>query len=114
MMHLQDSGLSRIAYDDAMAGFAQLREKGSLQNDSILSIIDFSHGSGDKRLFVLNINTKQLLYKTYVSHGRNSGLETADTFSNEPNSFKSSLGFYVTGDTYKGKHGLSLRLDGQE
>lgn len=114
LMNLQEAGLNRTAFDEAMAGFELLRGNGSLTNDSILSIIDFSHASGDKRLFVLNMQSLQILFKTYVSHGRNSGLETANTFSNEPNSLKSSLGFYITGDIYKGKHGSSLRLDGQE
>jgi hypothetical protein len=54
------------------------------------------------------------LFNTFVSHGRNSGTDMATEFSNDPNSFKSSLGFYVTGDTYKGEHGYSLRLDGKE
>jgi len=52
------------------------------------------------------------LYRTYVAHGQNSGNEYATSFSNEPDSYKSSLGFYITKRTYYGRNGLSLRIDG--
>jgi hypothetical protein len=63
-------------------------------------------------MYVIDIHHRRLLYRTYVAHGQNSGAEYAEAFSNEPESFKSSLGFYVTKTTYVGKNGLSLRLDG--
>jgi len=50
----------------------------------------------------------------YVAHGRNSGAEFASNFSNRPESLQSSLGFYITGETYIGQHGLSLRVNGIE
>jgi hypothetical protein len=56
----------------------------------------------------------KLLYNTYVAHGRNSGKEYATEFSNSPESFKSSLGFYITKGTYSGIHGFSLQLEGEE
>lgn len=113
-MHLQDSGLSHEAFNYAILGFQALKQNGSLQNDSILTIIDFTEPSSEKRLFVINLNSQQILFKTYVSHGKNSGVTTADAFSNKVHSNKSSLGFYITSDTYRGKHGYSLRLVGQE
>ncbi|MCK7556728.1 murein L,D-transpeptidase catalytic domain family protein [Chitinophaga sedimenti] len=88
--------------------------KGKIQNDGVLSIVDFSLPSSKKRLFVIDLENGKLLFNTPVSHGRNSGKGDATSFSNAPNSFKSSLGFYVTGNTYSGEHGYSLRLNGEE
>ena len=67
-----------------------------------------------KRLYIIDVESKKLLYNTYVAHGRNSGSEYATSFSNELNSHQSSLGFYVTSTTYHGSHGLSLRIEGVE
>jgi len=113
-MHLNKTGLSREAFQYAVTGYNKLLAEGKIQNDSVLSIVDFTLSSGKKRLFVINPKTGNMLFNTYVSHGRNSGNEVATSFSNEPNSFKSSLGFYITGNTYKGQHGYSLRLIGEE
>jgi hypothetical protein len=63
---------------------------------------------------VLDVKKGKLVFNTYVSHGRNSGKALATAFSNAFNSFESSLGFYITGDTYKGHHGYSMRLMGEE
>jgi hypothetical protein len=71
-----------------------------------------SQSSKKKRLYIIDVESKKLLYNTYVAHGRNSGSEFATSFSNEVNSHKSSLGFYVTSKTYSGSHGLSLRIEG--
>lgn len=60
----------------------------------------------------MDITNGKLLIKTYVAHGRNSGIEYATKFSNIPESLQSSLGFYITSETYYGEHGLSLRLTG--
>lgn len=108
------SGLSRQAFDNAMTGYNFLLAAGKLKNKNVLTIGDFSHASNTKRLFVLDLQNKKVLFNTFVSHGRNSGREMATQFSNAPESFKSSLGFYLTGDTYMGKHGYSMRLFGQE
>ncbi len=106
--------LSKQAYDYAIRGFITLRSLGKLNNDSIISIVDFSLSSAKKRLFVLDLKNYKILYNTYVAHGRNSGAEYAEHFSNNPRSNKSSLGFYVTGNTYNGEHGYSLHLEGEE
>ncbi|HEY8956983.1 murein L,D-transpeptidase catalytic domain family protein [Chitinophaga sp.] len=114
MMRLDTTGLSRDAFENAMIGFEHLQENGRIKNPDVLSIIDFSLPSTKKRLFVIDLKNKLLLFNTLVSHGRNSGKDMANTFSNQMNSFKSSLGFYITGDTYTGEHGYSLRLEGEE
>lgn len=88
-----------------------------LENDlgkQLLTVIDFSLASTEKRLWIIDVANKEILLNTVVSHGRNSGNLMADRFSNVPESFQSSLGFYKTGETYQGKHGYSLRLDGLE
>ncbi|MGX5817965.1 murein L,D-transpeptidase catalytic domain family protein [Chitinophaga lutea] len=113
-LSLDSLGLSKEAFDYALTGHDKLLQEGKLQNDDILTIVDFSLPSTKKRLFVIDLEQGKLLFNTLVSHGRNSGKEMATTFSNSPESFKSSLGFYVTGPTYKGAHGYSLRLVGEE
>ncbi len=113
-LHLGKLGLARMAYDYAMVGFYKLKSKGLISNDEILSIIDFTLPSTKKRLFIIDIKNYKLLFVTYVAHGKNTGLDKALYFSNEPESNKSSLGFYTTRATYSGAHGYSLRLDGHE
>lgn len=95
------------------AGFQSLDNSGRIKN-KILTLIDFSISANKKRMWVIDLEQKKLLYHTLVAHGRNTGNEYANTFSNEMSSYKSSLGFYTTGEKYYGKHGLSLRLDGLE
>ncbi|AXG74222.1 hypothetical protein DVK85_08200 [Flavobacterium arcticum] len=97
----------------ALNGFNKLKALGEIKKD-LLTVIDFSKSSNDKRLWIIDMETQTVLYNTYVAHGRNSGNEFATTFSNTSSSYKSSLGFYATGEIYKGKHGESLRLDGLE
>ncbi|MGE7773408.1 murein L,D-transpeptidase catalytic domain family protein [Chitinophaga sp. NPDC101104] len=111
---LETAGLSRQAFERAMTGYHKLVSEGKIQKDNIISIIDFSLPSTSKRLFVIDLEEGKVLFNTLVSHGRNSGKAMATSFSNRPESFKSSLGFYVTGDTYQGQHGYSLRLEGTE
>ncbi len=97
----------------AFEGYEQLKQQGKIENE-ILTIVDFSLSSSQERMWVIDMKTQKVILKSLVSHGRNSGSEYATDFSNASESFKSSLGFYVTGETYTGKHGLSLRLDGME
>ncbi len=81
---------------------------------NLITIIDFSKPSTSKRFFVIDIESKQLLYSCLVAHGKNSGEDQADSFSNAPESLKSSLGFFITAETYYGTHGYSLRIEGLE
>lgn len=113
-LQLADLELSQDAFNLAVRGFRKMMSLGTLQNTDILSIVDFSLPSNKKRLFVIDVTNGKLLFNTYVAHGRNSGKDIANSFSNRANSFKSSLGFYVTGDTYMGDNGYSLRLQGKE
>ena len=111
---LNTSGLQKKVLEIAMEGFSKLMMKGRLNKDSILTIVDFSKSSKNKRLYVIDLKNEVLLFNTLVAHGRNSGGEYARSFSNVPSSNKSSLGFYVTASTYKGENGYSLRLQGVE
>jgi len=103
----------RESFLKALEGFYSLKEKGLIQKD-ILTIIDFSLSSVEKRLWVVDLTNNVILFQSLVAHGRNSGNEYAADFSNKKESHKSSLGFYATAETYFGKHGYSLRLDGLE
>jgi hypothetical protein len=111
-MELQDSGLSRQAFETAWIGYYKLQKKGLLRKTGILSICDFSQSSSSQRLYVIDVRNRRLLYRTYVAHGINSGTDFAKSFSNRNQSNKSSLGFYVTSKTYQGENGLSLRIEG--
>ena len=101
------------SFTEAMKGFYLLKEKGLIQKN-ILTLVDFSLSSNTKRLWVIDMTTNTILFNSLVAHGRNTGEEFASAFSNINSSFKSSLGFYATGEIYQGKHGASLRLDGLE
>ncbi|UEG48872.1 murein L,D-transpeptidase catalytic domain family protein [Ferruginibacter lapsinanis] len=107
-------GLSRQAFDYAIQGLGYMKGIGKLTNESIISIVDFSKPSSQKRLFIIDLKNYRLLFNTYVAHGANSGKEYANQFSNRPESYMSSLGFYKTAETYIGKHGYSLHLQGLE
>jgi len=100
-------------FTKALNGFNRLKEQGKIKKD-ILIVIDFSKSSNSKRLWIIDMVAKTVVYNTLVAHGRNSGDEFANAFSNDNSSNKSSLGFYATGEIYNGKHGQSLRLDGLE
>ncbi|MBX2842573.1 MAG: murein L,D-transpeptidase catalytic domain family protein [Flammeovirgaceae bacterium] len=109
---------NKVKYDifaKGLKGFLLLKSKGQLSAErDIITIIDFSQTSKNNRLWVIDLQDRRLLYNSLVAHGRNTGNEFANNFSNIPQSFQSSLGFYVTGSTYHGKHGLSLYLNGKE
>ena len=96
-----------------MNGFYTFVKDSSI-NKNILTLIDFRLESTCRRLWVIDIDNSEILYNTFVAHGKNTGGNKAKKFSNVPRSYMSSLGFYITAGTYYGKHGLSLNLDGQE
>jgi hypothetical protein len=98
----------------AISGYKMLLEEKRISCPGVITIIDFSLPSNKKRLWVLDLVNGKVLFHCLVSHGRNSGDIMAENFSNIPGSFASSPGFYSTGQTYVGKHGLSLILDGLE
>ena len=111
---LQEAGLSKKAFEYALKGYYYLLERHWLNKTNVLSIVDMSQSSRNKRLYVLDMDEKKVLINTYVAHGRASGGEFAQSFSNSPSSHKSSLGFYITQGTYYGNNGLSLRIRGME
>jgi hypothetical protein len=113
-LRLNLMGLSQQAFQYAMQGFDYLSKAGKIANDNVISIVDFSLPSTKKRLFIIDLDKYKVVFNTYVAHGMNSGKEYAEQFSNRPESNQSSLGFYETMDTYNGKNGYSLHLQGLE
>ncbi len=113
-LNLSELGLDFSTYRYSMIGYYNLRASALINNSGLLSIVDFTQTSRNKRLYIVNVESNTLLHQTFVAHATNSGEEFAEHFSNVPDSNTSSLGFFVTAETYTGKHGLSLRLDGQD
>ena len=111
-INLQQYGLSEEAFAYAWKGYQKLLTKKMISRVNYLTICDFSQSSKEKRLYIIDITGNKLITNTYVAHGKNSGGEYATQFSNRAESLQSSLGFYVTANTYMGKHGLSLRING--
>lgn len=106
--------LSYEVFKYGMTGYYSLRQQGKLSDKELISIIDFTKSSTKKRFYTIDLDKKQVKYYTYVSHGRNTGEDKAKSFSNTVHSNQSSLGFYITGETYVGSKGYSLKLDGIE
>jgi hypothetical protein len=111
-MQLECIGLKFDVFENALKGWEKLNFK--INSKPVFTIADLSQSSNLKRLYIIDVEKAIVLFNTYVAHGRNSGEEYAHSFSNESQSFKSSLGFYITGKPYQGKHGLSLLLKGIE
>jgi hypothetical protein len=113
-LHLDMKGLSREAFVYAETGFEMLGENDKLSNNDILTVIDFSLPSNKKRMFIIDMKNYRVLFHTLVSHGMNTGHVMATSFSNAPQTHKSSPGFYITRETYQGGNGYSLKLEGLE
>lgn len=111
---LKSEDLSFAAFSNAYKGYHQLLDDNLIEKSNILTIIDFNKSSKDERFFVIDLSKHKLIHESLVAHGKNSGWDIPSSFSNLANSYQSSLGFYITGETYIGKHGLSLKLDGLE
>ena len=111
---LDEAGLSAEAFTHALIGYYNLKADGKLNDESLLTIIDFTQSCNSKRFYTVNLQTWELVFHEWVAHGENTGKEYAEQFSNRNNSHQSSLGFFVTGEIYYGKRGYSLRLDGME
>ena len=97
-------------FQKAYLGYVQIPNK----NPGVLVIIDYTKPSNEERFYVLDLNKKKLVYSTRVAHSKNSGLEIPLEFSDDPNSYQSSLGFFLTLGEYNGAYGYSLRLKGLE
>lgn len=98
----------------ARLGFQRLKDAGVLDKTDYLTVIDMSESANRQRMYVIDPLRETIVFASLVSHGKGTGNEMARNFSNEPGSHKTSLGFYKTAETYHGKHGISLRLDGLE
>lgn len=79
-----------------------------------LAVIDYSRPSAERRLWLFDLDRRRLLLHDFVAHGRRSGENFATEFSNSLGSHQSSLGLFRTAESYRGKHGYSLRMDGLE
>lgn len=101
------------SFKKGMLGYYKLSAKNAFEKN-ILTIIDFTLSSTKKRMWVLDMDNNKVLFNTVVAHGKNTGGEFATKFSNTVNSLQSSLGFYVTGETYFGSNGYSMFIDGME
>ena len=113
--NLKASGLAFSVFEKAVTGFMNMKNQHILSdNKNIVTIVDFTKASTEKRMWIVDLAKKTLLLNTYVAHGQGSGDNMATDFSNVAESHQSSLGFYVANETYFGKHGLSLKLDGQD
>ena len=111
----EDAVLSEIVFEKAFRGFENLKKAGELSDEAyLLTICDFSKSSNEKRLWVIDTNEGKVLFNSLVAHGKNTGEEFAQQFSNTESSLQSSLGFYITNETYFGENGYSLRLIGMD
>ncbi len=100
-------------FSRGLQGFNKLKATGRVTKE-YLTIVDYSLPSTVKRLWIIDVKERKIIMNSLVAHGKNSGQNYATSFSNKSESNKSSLGFFITGETYMGKHGLSLKLDGME
>ena len=110
---LLSAGLPLETFRKAVIGFYSLQQRGIITAGChTLTVIDFGRSSTQERFWVIDMGRNRLVHHSLVAHGKNTGADYARTFSNREGSEMSSLGFYVTGETYQGKHGLSLKLRG--
>lgn len=110
----ENTGLNKKVFNYGLKGYYFLLKQGNLKRKDTMTIIDYSLSANSKRLWVIDLKNQKVLFNELVAHGKNSGNVYASSFSNTTNSYKTSLGFYITGDIYKGKHETSLRLFGME
>lgn len=105
--------LNRRVLKLALTAYKKAADKGAVKKP-VLTVIDYSLPSNKQRMWIFDLNKERLLYNTYVAHGKNSGMDTPHHFSNKFSSKETSLGTYVTRDTYMGSKGYSLNLQGLE
>jgi len=106
--------LSPKAIEAALLSLSRLQAAGAHVRSDVLAVIDYTKPSCERRFWVFDLSHRRVLFRELAAHGRNSGDRMAVRFSNVPDSEMSSIGVLLTGDTYVGKHGLSLRLEGLE
>lgn len=112
---LADAGLDSSVFKKAVTGFFNLKVANKLAPySSVITIVDLAKSSCSKRMWIVDLKKMALVLNTWVSHGEGSGGDIATNFSNNVDSYQSSLGFYITNNVYNGKHGPSLRLEGMD
>jgi len=111
---LSEPALPLAALKSSIEVYQRLEEEGQIINDRVITIIDFTKPSNLERLFVIDLVKGEVIFKSLVAHGEKSGENYATSFSNNLESHQSSLGYYLTGKSYVGRHGYSLLLDGLE
>ena len=109
----QASNIDQKVLKLSLQAYSKARQRG-LDNKQMLTIIDYSKPSTERRLWVVDLHSGKVLFNTWVSHGRNSGNLMATSFSNQSGSLKSSIGVFLTDQPYMGGNGYSLRLSGLE
>ena len=109
----QASNLNPTVFKLGLTAYLQARKQG-IDDKQMLTIVDYSKPSNERRLWVVDLKNEKVLFNTWVAHGKNSGAATTTSFSNQPSSLKTSLGVFATGDTYDGHNGLSLHIQGLE
>lgn len=112
-LSLKAPALNKKVLTYALTAYQNATNKGEVKR-SILTVIDYSLPSSKQRMWIFDVNKERLLYQTYVAHGQNSGMTIPNHFSNSSSSKATSLGTYVTKDTYIGSKGYSLNLQGLE
>jgi hypothetical protein len=112
-LHTAAPFLKSVALKDALHAYEVVNQEHLVKNPR-LTVVDYSLPSNQKRMWVFDMNSDKLLFKTYVAHGKNSGFINATRFSNQDSSKESCLGTFVTDQVYYGKHGKSLRIQGLE
>jgi L,D-transpeptidase catalytic domain len=106
------AGLTVEIFDLALDAAECAERAGEVRDVPTLTVIDYSRPSTEKRLWVFDLRGRKLLHRELVAHGEGSGEHLATRFSNEQDSHQSSLGLFVTGDTYVGQNGYSMRMTG--
>ena len=114
ILEIYDDSKTELEYEVFARAIRGLNKIKHIKRRDLITVIDYSKPSHLKRLYVFDLHHKKLIFNELVSHGVNSGKTLVESFSNTPDSRQSSVGFMLASETYQGKHGLSLRLDGLE
>jgi hypothetical protein len=112
-IHAVASNLDINVLRVSLTAYSKAKQKGLVQ-EPVITIVDYSKPSSQRRLWVIDLEHHKVLFNTYVAHGKNSGSAKTTSFSNSPRSLKSSMGVFLTDETYSGHNGYSLRVKGLE
>jgi L,D-transpeptidase-like protein len=106
-------GISAEVFRHALAAHKAATTEGRTTSLT-LGIIDYSRPATEKRLWVVDVISREVLESEYVAHGEGSGDLLPTQFSNQDGTHQSSLGTFITGSVFEGIRGHSLRLFGLE